>query len=343
MNKKLPIGKSPIQCYPDYGTFFGIVDAYTKNYLDWIYNYFIQLVVTENNYFRVDFCPPRILKAIPWLDVEKIDRQFVVDTWNSYENFVIESINHGKYIYALMDTAYTYGKNGRHFLHEHLIYGYDDMKYEFYFYDNYANGKYKSGIISFDDLERANKSLNSNNLTDWYNGIMMLSYINLYDYGNYVFSNDHKHIFNKEFALELMADYLYERCTEDRWIPPTVLSSQENKLMQKKCWGIGVYRYAKDYLKYVDDSTKELEIRGFYAMHEHKKIIKDLIINHFANSGLIIEKCDQNIKISENIVLLCLKYNLTNKQNLVGQIRNKLECLQDNDIYIFSHVLNTCE
>ena len=180
-------------------------------------------------------------------------------------------------------------------------------------------------------------------MTDWYNGIMMLSYINLYDYGNYVFSNNHKHVFNKKFALDLMADYLYERCTEDRWIPPTVLSSQDDKLVQKKCWGIGVYEYAKEYLKYVDDCTQKLEIRGFYALHEHKKIVKDMIINYFEISGLVMEKCGQNIVISENIVLLGLKYNLTNKPTILERIREKLELLKDNDRYIFSHILDRYE
>lgn len=185
MKKILPLRTSPIQCYPDYGGFFGIIDVYTKNYLDWIYNFFFQLVVTDNNSFRLDFAAPRILKALPWLDVEKISRSIVEEICDSITDFIEVAINNNKYIYALFDTFYTYSKDSeRHHLHEHLIYGYDGDLQELYFCDNFIYGKYSKGKISYEELIKANKSVIENKLIDWYDGIMMLSYVQLYDYGN---------------------------------------------------------------------------------------------------------------------------------------------------------------
>lgn len=80
MQKILPFGEPPLKGYPYYGAFFGIVDAYTKNYLEWIYNYFMQLYVANNHDMgmRVDFSTPKIEKTLPWIEVEKIERLFYI-------------------------------------------------------------------------------------------------------------------------------------------------------------------------------------------------------------------------------------------------------------------------
>lgn len=46
--KILPLGESPIKSYIHHALVFSIIDAYTKDYLPWIYNYYVQLVVPNN-------------------------------------------------------------------------------------------------------------------------------------------------------------------------------------------------------------------------------------------------------------------------------------------------------
>lgn len=346
MKKILPFGNSPIICYPDYASLFGIVDAYTSNYREWIYNYFIQLVVYDNfdMGFRVDFVPPKILKSIPWLNIDKINRKIINDTWESFVSFVKVAIDNNMYIFSLLDANYTYLKSGdknRPFLHEHLIFGYDDEKKIFYFGDNCKYGKYVLGEILYSDIEKANQSVLQNNLVDWHNGVMMISFNNVYDYGNYVISNKHQHVFDVGIVKELACDYLLQHDSERKWVPPTVL---KNRLIScKKCWGIGVYDYAIRYINYIGEKEGKLEIRGFYVLYEHKKIMKDILnylLEKFAVKDEYYPKyCDLSIKRASSLVSLCIKYNLNHKKELLNSIENGLVFLAENDKRIMQYII----
>lgn len=148
---ELKFGQSPIKCYPNYGGLFGIIDANTKEYLPWIYNYFIQMCVPDDIRmgFRADFCVPRLLKSIPWLNAEKMNRIFIMDKWGSITNFIIDAANHGRFVYTMLDIFYDHNYGSPvHWLHEHLFTGYDLERKQFIYYDN-INGKYRKLPVYF--------------------------------------------------------------------------------------------------------------------------------------------------------------------------------------------------
>lgn len=120
-----------------------------------------------------------------------------------------------------------------------------------------------------------------------------------------------------------------------------MLSSQDDGLKMKKYWEIGGYQYAIKYLEYAGNMGINLEIRGFYALLEHKKIVKDMIMNKFKSivpqTG---ELCGKSVKTAEIMTTLCVKYNLTKKTDILKRIQLNLEELRENDIQIFSCLLN---
>lgn len=260
MQKILPVGESPLKGYPYYGAFFGIVDAYTKNYLEWIYNYFMQLYVANNHDIgmRVDFSTPKIEKSLPWIEVEKIERLFLHNIFGSCVNFYKNAIDYNKYIFTLLDNYYdsnssAYGKN--HFVHEHFLYGYDDENKLFYFADNYQAGKYAHGTIPYIDVENGNTSIIENHLVDWHKGPFLLSYNTQYDYCMAEYHNSHEHVFNKEILYDLIEDFLQKRNSEKRWVPAGTLSGKA--IRYEKCWGLDVYAFLKNHIMLAGEATEK--------------------------------------------------------------------------------------
>ena len=84
-----------IDCYPNYGHILSIVGKHTKNYLPWIYNYFIQLYAPKNfeKGIRADFVAPEMFKSFPWLDTDHINRDIVNDKWQNIIDFIRDFIN----------------------------------------------------------------------------------------------------------------------------------------------------------------------------------------------------------------------------------------------------------
>lgn len=74
MKKELLMGNPIIKCYPNYAGVFSIMDAYTKDYVPWVYNYFIQLAIPiHHTGLRIDFDVPNVIESLPWLSVYKVN------------------------------------------------------------------------------------------------------------------------------------------------------------------------------------------------------------------------------------------------------------------------------
>lgn len=342
MKFELPLGKSPLTCYPNYGAVFSILDVYSKDYIEWIYNYFIQLTVPNNHDLghRIDFSIPRLYESLPWLNAERLDRKFAIDLCNHFTDFLLHSINHGKYVYVLLDTYYNKNYSTykmKHLLHEHLIYGYDKERKVFLFADNLNMGKHGFGLVEFEAIENANASVLNNKLVDWNDGIYLFSYRINYDYGMYTFKDHYKHPYNFNLTKKLIRDYLEERETEKDWTLPYSLVG-ENIETTDKCWGLGIYKYLIEYVRMIRDGAY-IEMRAFYVLYEHKKILKEIAQYIFQVSKKempkeLKEKCYESIKVSSIINGLIIKYSLNKQEELLYRINSRLNILYNNDIFI---------
>jgi len=221
-----------ISSYPNYGHIFSIIGSKTKDYIPWVYNHFVQLYVPNNfdDGIRIDYATPSILKSIPWIETNQINRKVISSKWNDIVDFLRDYINCNYYVYALYNvgkiTAY---KSKEFWHHDALIYGYDDDKKIFYFADNFKNGKYSLGIVSYEEIRNANKSFNEHHeVVDWLNGFWAIKYKEIYDYGNYRFRSQYKFVFDKKLYVELIKDYLNERNSFRRWCCPETLVENDD-------------------------------------------------------------------------------------------------------------------
>lgn len=335
MEKKLPMKESVINTYPNYGHIFGIVGAYTQDYLPWLYNYFVQLMVPDNieEGFRADYAIPHLLKTIPWIEYGRIDRDVVIRKWLEMSTFIKEMVDAGYYVYSLFDVSKfnTYGRK-EFSLHDPLVYGYDDEKEVFYFADNYRSGKYAAGQVTFQEVNAATLSLlNNDQVIDWFPGIFYIKYKECYDYGNCHFKNYYTHGFDKQLYIGLLNDYLKQRNSLKRWSLPCVLVENDNSVI----WGAGIYSYIMKYFAFLSrqGGKKNIDLRGFYILSEQKKILKNGIEYLMAGklSSDIILALDLCVKQTMVIINICIKYNITHNIELIKNLERKVIELKDVD------------
>ena len=350
MKKKLLMEEPVINTYPNYGHIFGIIGAYTQDHLPWLYNYFVQLMVPANieEGFRADYAIPHLLKTIPWIEYGRIDREMAINKWIKMSTFIKEIVDAGYYVYSLFDVSKfnAYGRKGFS-LHDPLLYGYDDEKEVFYFADNYRSGKYSAGEVTFQEIDAATLSLlNNNKVIDWFPGVFYLKYKQCYDYGNCHFENYYIHRFDRRLYINLLDDYMKKANSLKRWSLPCVLVENDNSVI----WGVGIYSYILNYFAFLKSKglNKNIDLRGFYILSEHKKILKNGLV--YLLSGKfptdLILALDWCIKQAEVIINICIKYNITHNIDLITNIERKVIELKDVDtdtVQKIIDILNTTD
>lgn len=173
------------------------------DFKEWFFSNYIQLYCQHYddsfwfNFFGFDLCPG-IYEVPSLLSFQKIDNIMVKNNIIDISDFIINCINQGYYICIYLDDFYVkcrqFYYNNIHFIHEHLIYGYDFKKNSFTSMGYYGEGAITSSEISFPDLEKAYRA-SSDNLS-----------INIYKSDKNATYN-----FDTQNLIELLEDYLYSR------------------------------------------------------------------------------------------------------------------------------------
>lgn len=345
MYKILPFEKGIVSCYPSYGTYFSIINAYNKNYLAWIYNYFVQLLVPcdFSKGMRMDFAPPH-MQAFPWVVTNVMDRTLVEIKWSSFIEFVRDCINRSFYVYALLDVSFIPAYNQKeHKQHEVALIGYDDKKEQVVFADNYDKGRYNIGTATYTEINNADAGMKNNNLADWLTGYNLLKVRKVFDFGMYKIGNEYNHEFNINTYVNLLEDYLYARESYSRWAQAPIFVFP-HKLEEEYRWGIKVYEILKKYLILYTGNNVLFDRRSFAVLKSHKELLKNtffyLVKNKYVkNDELIYQKIDDNLNISSYILRLVIKLSIIYDVKAKKSIIEYLEILEKNDIIIITYLL----
>ncbi len=347
MKKILPLGNALLQCYPNYVGILSITDAYTKDYIPWIYDRFVQLVVPAEyeSGLRVDYAVPNIVKDFPWLDSGRIERDVIFEKWGSMVEFIKERISAGWYVHALFDVSKitAYGDSGL-MIHDPFIYGYDDLEKNMYFMDNYQYGKSAQGLACYADINASSISIMENyDSIDWLGGIIYFRPKKIFDFGNGRFADSYKYKFDLPLYTLLLSDYLEERDSCKRWGNPSVLSDEN---VAKNFWGIGIYKHFIDYVKMIKKKEYHVDLRASYVLREHKMLMKKTIRYLRKIEGLEINKCvdakmDACIQLSTVTNNLFMKYICRNDNHILDKIMDYYKQLYEID-YLLVRELYDC-
>lgn len=192
-------------------------------------------------------------------------------------------------------------------------------------------------------MENGNTSIIENHLVDWHKGPFLLSYNTQYDYCMAEYHNSHEHVFNKEILYDLIEDFLQKRNSEKRWVPAGTLSGKA--IRYEKCWGLDVYAFLKNHIMLAGEARCGLEVRGFYAVYEHKLLLKQIYSYLAATCPIeteVIQKCDESIKMSQVLVNLCVKFTISSNKNILLKMVEQLHDIEMNDVYILNKMLKIC-
>lgn len=180
-------------------------------------------------------------------------------------------LNDGQYIYDFVDHFYirSFGCN-EHFIHDILIYGYDDNLRVFHAY-SYHGAKLVAFGIPYSEYEAAYNSdyqKEKSHLTLLYRKKDERFYPNIRRIGNH------------------LLDYLDGINTYNRESPLSVN-------LYKPKFGLAVYDELKYNLKYMRDWNLKIDIPDMYCVYDHKKFMHERVVYLDEHTDV---KCSDNLK-----------------------------------------------
>jgi len=318
MRKILKI-KEPISNSYHFMAFpLSILEQHAITY-EWIYSNFIQTCL-DTNY---DDSPVPFYFYIydytlsPFLEVQKIDRNFMNFNRLDIIELVKNAIDNEYYIYLNLDDFYVPDRRSfknKHFSHDSLVYGYDTKKEEIYLYGFDSKMKLNTTVISFSNFILAYDGMDIID-TD-------LTYINLYK-----FNKLGKYKLDLNLILEQLIEYSESKNSSVRF------STLREPWIRS--YGMNFYENISCYLQNFDDKNIRADIRIFHFMYEHKNIMANRIkflLNKsmIKDTSLLIswEKITKDALIIRNNVI---KMNLSNKKVRYADLSVYFELLKKDE------------
>ena len=111
-------------------------------------------------------------------------------------------------------------------------------------------------------------------------------------------------------------------------------------------YGVVIYNFINDYLnRLLNNVTKSLDNRIFTFLLDYENLmlkkINYLIKNNYLRDfNFILKQINENIKISEVMLYLFLKFGISNDKKELMKIQNYLSFLNNKDINLIENLLN---
>ncbi|WP_128893903.1 hypothetical protein [Longirhabdus pacifica] len=302
--------------------------GYNEQTSPWILSNFIQTNL-EMDYanspipytlFSFDF------KQSPWLKMEKITRKTLHHVQKDMLSTLKYFIDEQKYIYLYLDEYYiprrrTYHQS--HFLHENLIFGYDDdaQTFDVLGYDEKMIFKpiqisYEALMQSYNSVEDImHASMDQNTYSDSFD---VFSTITLFE------RNPHaSYAFNYKLVRESLTEYLNGSNSFERFA--------SIKQPPSHCvYGMDCYSYIEKYFRSFLAGEVPYDIRFLHILYEHKLLMTkriQYIHDHKWNGahGNLLVQCQEIEDLALAMRNLFVRYSLHNHSKYVTSILDKLQ------------------
>ena len=318
MKKILPITIPPIVGYLHHAYPLSILANWTA-YLPWFHSNYIQLYCPQNlqnlsnrtlkfNFYRR---PDQRISFSPYLKVHILNRDLIFKSPTDIVPFIIACIDKGYYVqstvdeYFLPDSA-AYQK--RHFVHETLIYGYDNQNFVGLGYNK--TGDYAAYQIAFAELTQA---IVHANLTGHYDsdGLRLFTYDPHAQYD-----------FDIHLVREQLDDFLYARNTSERF--RMLLNPYDG------AYGLATYPCLKSYIGSFLHPPFSFDIRPAHILWEHKKCMVDRL-KYLEDQGYLKSEYGFSVQYDELarktgiLRMMLLKFKITRSAVLIHRVFSNLD------------------
>lgn len=319
--KILPFKYPSITSWTWIAGIFAILENYS-NCTEWLYNNFIQLFCEEYDDFVSVHYLPHIdsFSVCPFLHSSLIPRSLLVELKINVVDFVKSCIGLGYYVYCFVDEQYISKFVEKRFLHELLVYGYNNE--EFYIADfTLSNShRYACSTVFFENFLRAYNSVDEKE-DEMQDGIAGNG-------GIFIFSIETE--VQYDFDLKLLLNYLedYANCC-DRGAPYRTYDLNKpnkfNKDLRRVSYGIGIYDVVQKYYQNVLEGRQYFMIQPLHVIYDHKVLmIKRLNYLKYEKkitvSQEIIQGYEKLLKKIEIMRNMGIKYAVSKEQNILLNI-----------------------
>lgn len=259
---ELPFADPFLKLYPHHALAAGILQN-NEHILPLLLTDYVQLVY-DKDVQRMDFSVSlyiqSYIKHIPLTFQSLVPREIVEHGYKNPVEFIRTSLEHGYYVYCIVDTYYigAYQKcyHMHHMLHDMAIYGYDKKTREYHVADCFVDGKYKREIISEKELK---DGLEIAYDKDWLDGFVLLKYN----------ENPYRGItYDIEWIKKEIDNYLNGE--PSGWV---TISEYRRRIPWLYVYGIEVYDALEEYLEEKEKKREVLDLRLPAALLEHKKVM----------------------------------------------------------------------
>lgn len=334
---KLPVSTPLLSGYSFYGSIFSILATEGENYHPWLFSRFAQLIATsleynDGLYINIDEPQwfPQTNNFCPFIEMDMLSKK-LFNKQNDIINSIIDAINNEYYVYMVVEQYYIPGSFGYQtfsFHHDIMIYGYDNEKQLLYFADN-LKGKYQFSECHFTQF------IEAYNDTDPKKDSRLNSKVCLFK----------KRKATVEFDPLWLVDNLNGYLTG---VHPEKRSSQWHHTFRGWAKGLDIYKNVKYYLSLLKQGKIQFDIRGFFAIYEHKKIMVKRIEymigkGYLSNAANLLEEYRQIESISLLHVNSLLKYGVTGELKFIDRIYQDIDMIVEKEKRLIPEILENIQ
>jgi len=337
-NREVLPAKYPfIDNYPTHANTLSILLNYEETE-DWIYNNFVNIwVMFEKNgqLEKFEHTGTVLYNHCPYLKIYDIPRYIVKKKYDTFADFIIDSIDNGNYLNVSYDPYFiphTEAYQSWHQEHSIFVYGYDKESMQFYVADFFKNFKYSYELVSFDQM---NEAMDSSIFEEIDQLFHTLHYQNV------------QYTFDIHLFLKDLNNYL---CSERTILNYEISSLNYDEYIRIKdgyvFYGIYCYEALINELRKIEqDENIYIDLRRWHFLHSHKVIatkrlffleekgyIKDI------NKLLpIFEEIEKECLIMENVLI---KVHITKNKGALDRIRKRLEYVREIETIALNELIN---
>jgi len=333
--KILPVKYPPVDNMARNAFLLSVITNYPEM-RGWIYSNYIQLVAGGN--FSIDFVSNNVDHIrYRWLDSSHMKRDFVKKWIPSIKEFIIDCIDNDYYVHSIVNERFippspAYMK--KDFVHNILVFGYDDASF---YVGGYFNNPPKFALdrkVSFSDFEQAFIHSDSEHLEKtWQFELFKTTGSRLDKY---------KKNFDMELVLESIAAYVNST--------PQFPARMNSNIEKDLAFGLRIHDRTMENLSGLGHpylfNTRDL--RSFQAQCNHKFMMIERINfmgaeGYLRNCEKISERYKEIYELSMTIRNGLIKYNITQKHELLDRAVNDTEKLKVAEKEVLEHLLDNIE
>lgn len=320
-----------------YNSYLLCIILENENLYPWFYENYTQIFYSENKSGRysnkeiwLDFYGGWTA-AQSLLEFIKIPRKSIVNI--DILTYIKDKIDCDQYVFTFMDEYYVkpnYMKSDYHYVHDILIYGYDDLSEELMvigFDDNRVFTSYKIPYQTFAKAFENGLALTEDKEV-WVQDRLYGRLFKLREKGDRIYKFD-----IKKFSCGLH-DYIFSINTGQKDFPVRSAHQEidffDAYFDEKNIFGMKIYDHLPEYLENVIEYKTRLFYAAFHTLFEHKKGMKDRLIyiaeNFKANNKFeeLIDKYNHTLSVFNSMRLAALKYNKSNKESIIKDLINTI-------------------